>query len=289
MNIEIGLQLFSIRDELKKDYEGALEKVASIGYENMELITRVVDNELQFGEGLSSVRLRHLLDSLGLKAVGCHVMPIEGMVWESVIDSCLETGAKAFVIPFAMFNSRQDVVSLCWMLNQAAVLCEKKGIQFYYHNHFQEFQEFDGQVVMDTLLENTDKDLVMFEFDSYWAVRAGQDPVAWLGKLGKRCDLLHQKDLPSEVQPVNLFELVVDHPPATFQEMRKAVTREQFTEIGAGVLPVAEIIAAGRKYGNARYVFVEQDMTARGEIESIMVSYQNLAHLLKMSEGISRS
>jgi sugar phosphate isomerase/epimerase len=184
------------------------------------------------------------------------------------------------VIPFAHFNGRQDVLSLCETINRAAELCVKHGVQLYYHNHFQEFQQFDGQVILDTLLENTDRELVKYEFDTYWAIRGGQDPVAWIRKLGRRCDLLHQKDLPSGVSPVNLFELSLANPEITIEQMFQSISVDQFTEIGSGVIDIPEILEAGRAYGNVRYIIVEQDMTSKDEMESVAISYKNLTHLL---------
>lgn len=64
---------------------------------------------------------------------------------------------------------------------------------FYYHNHFQEFQVFEGERILDTLLERTDPALVKFELDTYWTVRGGEDPIYWLRKLGERCNLVHRE------------------------------------------------------------------------------------------------
>jgi sugar phosphate isomerase/epimerase len=207
MNPEIGLQLFSVKNVLGRDYAGTLEKVAAIGYKNLELISTVSEDGLVFGQDLHPSEHRRLLDSLGLKAVASHFMPKDDRSWEKVAESTVETGASALVIPFALFKDRQDVLSFCQKTNHAAGICKKQGVQLYYHNHVQEFEVFEGQMVLDTMLENLDSDLVMYEFDTYWAIRGGQDPIAWIRKLGRRCDLLHQKDLPAGVQPVNLFDL----------------------------------------------------------------------------------
>jgi sugar phosphate isomerase/epimerase len=133
---------------------------------------------------------------------------------------------------------------------------------------------------MDFMLENTDRDLVMFEFDTYWAIRGGQDPIAWIRKFGKRCDLLHQKDLPAAVRPVNLFDLSIQNQDMKLMDMFKTISPEQFTEIGAGIIDIPEIIEAGRTHGNARYIIVEQDMTSKTELDSITISYKNLIRLL---------
>lgn len=281
MTIEIGLQIYSVRNELHRDYKAALEKVAAIGYKNVELISTVTDDGLIFGENMRPSAHYRLLEELGLKAIGCHLMPKEGMDWEKVVNSCVETGASALVIPFAFFNGRQEVLDLCALMNRVAELGNKHGVQLYYHNHFQEFQVFAGQMVLDTMLENTDKDLVKFEFDTYWAIRGGQDPITWIRKLGNRCDLLHQKDMPPGLMPVNLLNpLGAEQNMRPIQEIFQSINADQFTEIGTGVINIAGILEAGRTYGSYRYIIVEQDMTSKGEIESITISYKNLTHLL---------
>ncbi len=283
--MEIGLQLYSVRNELQKDYAGTLERVASIGYRNLELLTTVTGDGLVFGNDLQPAVHKRLLDRLGLKAIGCHVMIQEGMDWEKVSASCLETGAEALVIPFALFNDRQGILDFCRTLNHAGELSRKQAVQLYYHNHFQEFQEFDGCMVMDLLLENLDSELVKIEFDLYWAVRGGQDPLAWIRKLGGRCDLLHQKDLPPGVKPVNLFDLFQQNPALTMWDALATINAAQFAEIGSGVMNIADILQAGRTYGHARYVIVEQDMTSLDELESVTISFKNLSRLLSESQA----
>lgn len=280
MNSQIGLQLYSVRNELQRDYLATLEKVAEIGYKNVELLSTVTDDGLVFGPNLSGAAHLRELERLGLKAIGCHTMPKEGMDWDKVLQSCADTGGEALVIPFWFINNRQDALALCETLNRAGELGKKHGVQVYYHNHFQEFMTFDGEMVMDTLLANTDPDLVKFEFDTYWAIRGGQAPLAWIQKFGKRCDLLHQKDLPAGVVPLNLLEVLAQNPEKPFMEMLQVITDDHFTEIGLGTLNIAELIAAGQKYGDVKYVIVEQDRTSKGELESVAISYQNLARLL---------
>lgn len=281
MNPQIGLQLYSVRNELQRDYLATLEKVAEIGYKKLELLSTVTDDGLVFGPNMSGAAHLRELERLGLKAIGCHTMPKEGMDWDKVLQSCADTGGTALVIPFWLFNNRQDVLSLCDTMNRAGELGKKHGVQVSYHNHFQEFMTFDGEMVMDTMLSNTDPDLVKIEFDTYWAIRGGQDPLAWIQKFGKRCDLLHQKDLPSGVEPLDLLDFMARHPEMPLMEVLQLIKDDHFTEIGTGTLNIAEIIAAGKSYGDVKYVIVEQDKTTKGELESVAISYQNLSGLLE--------
>jgi sugar phosphate isomerase/epimerase len=157
---------------------------------------------------------------------------------------------------------------------------KKQGVQLYYHNHFHEFQVFGDKSIFEMIVEDTDKDLVKIEFDTYWAVRGGQDPIYWMKKLGKRCDLIHQKDLPAGASPVNLFEKFGYDAKITIDSMWGTQDAEHFTEVGDGVLNIAGYLEVIRKYNQAKYIFIEQDMTKKTEFESIAVSFASMNRLL---------
>jgi sugar phosphate isomerase/epimerase len=280
MNPSIGLQLWSVRNNLQKDYAGTLEKVAETGYKNLELITSVTPGGLVFGQDMQAEGLRKLLDRLGLRAVSCHFVPTADMSLEAIVEDLQVLGVDSLGCAIAFFSSAAEVSVFNKSFNQYAETCKKGGVQLYYHNHFHEFQVFGDKSVYEMMIEDMDKDLVMFEFDTYWAARGGQDPIYWLKKLGTRCDLLHQKDLPATGLPVNLFEKFGYDADLTLDAMWALQDAIHFTEVGEGTLNIAGIMEAGRKYNNARYVFVEQDMTSKTELESIAVSLANLTHIL---------
>jgi sugar phosphate isomerase/epimerase len=280
MNPSIGLQLWSVRNNLQKDYVKTLEKIAEIGYQNLELITTVTPDGLVFGEKMRGPELRKNLDRFGLRAVSCHFVPNAEMRLEAIIDDLHALGVDSLACAIAFFANQTEVIDFNKNFNRYADFCKKRGVQLYYHNHYHEFQVFDGQSIYEMMIEGMDKDLVMFEFDTYWATRGGQDPIYWLKKLGKRCDLLHQKDLPATAVPVNLFERFGYDAQMTIDTMWGLQDPEHFTEVGEGMLNIPAFIEAGRKYNNARYIFIEQDMTKRTELESIAVSYANLTKLL---------
>jgi sugar phosphate isomerase/epimerase len=135
-------------------------------------------------------------------------------------------------------------------------------------------------MVIDLLLENTDPSLVKFEFDTYWAARGGADPVAWMRKLGSRCDLIHQKDRPATARPVNWFDAFGAGSTITLDNLIKTQGTDQFTEVGEGEMDIAAIVRVARELGFARYIFVEQDVSGRGELESIGISYNALSRIL---------
>ncbi|CAM4346246.1 sugar phosphate isomerase/epimerase [Paenibacillus alkaliterrae] len=273
MSLQFGLQLYSVRDELKKDYWGTLEKLAAIGYKNLEIANHNAEEGLE----PDATELRKRLDALGMKVVSTHIDPIDR--YEDIIAYNKELGSSAVALGIAFFKNKQEVLDMCKQFNRHGEVYKKAGIDFYYHNHFQEFQKFDGQYIMDIILENTDKDLVKVELDTYWTVRGGVDPIAYLHKLGDRCDLVHQKDLTAAAQPVNLLEVVGEDADITFERFIGVLQEDHFSEVGEGTLDIAGIINAVKEIGAAKYIFVEQDMTARNQLESVEISYRNISKL----------
>ncbi|HSB65745.1 MAG TPA: sugar phosphate isomerase/epimerase [Anaerolineales bacterium] len=283
MKPAIGLQLWSVRNNLDLDYVKTLEKIAEIGYKNIELITNVTPEGLVFGKNMRAAELRQHLDHFGLCAVSSHFVPTPDMRLESIIDDLQVLGVDTLACAIWFWSNQKEVIEFNQTFNHYAETCKKGGIQLYYHNHYHEFQVFGEQSIFEMMIEQMDKDLVMFEFDTYWAVRGGQDPIYWLKKLGTRCDLLHQKDLPAAAAPVILFERFGYDANITIDTMWETQDVEHFTEVGEGKLNIAGFIQSARKYNNARYVFIEQDMTKKTEFESIAVSLANINRILAAS------
>lgn len=283
MSLEFGLQLYSVRDELTKDFKGTLEKVASIGYENVELFFHDADNMGATIGNLTAGELKQELDRFGLKAVSAHIDQgfLDEEKAEKIIDYAKEVGFTSLAIAIAFFSDKQEVLDLCAKLNAAGKLFKDNGLQLYYHNHFEEFQKFDSQYVMDIILENTDEQLLKVEFDTYWALRGGIDPIEYLHKLGDRCDLIHQKDLPADATPINLFEVIGDDALIDMELMIKLHKIEYFTEAGQGIMDIPGIVEAFRSKPEARYLFIEQDWTNKNQLESVEISYNYISKLFQ--------
>ena len=279
MSLDFGLQLFSVRKSLQQDAAGTIEKIAEIGYRQLQPAIHGTDLEHVAGS-LTVSELKKLVDRLGVSIQSIHARIDDQTDWDRMIALNHELGSSAIAVPIAWFTDRESTVDYAHALNRYGEVCRKNGLRFYYHNHFQEFQVYDGQTVMDLLLDNTDKDLVSIEFDTYWAARGGVDPIEWLLKLGDRCDLTHQKDLPATAQPLNYFDRFGKDARITLEQLLQTQEPEQFAEIGEGTMNLKQLVATMRQIG-VQYVFVEQDQTARDEIDSIGVSYRNIVELLK--------
>jgi sugar phosphate isomerase/epimerase len=280
MSLKFGLELYSVRQSLQQDAVGTINKVAEIGYKHLQPALPFTTGPQTVAGTLDASELRKLTDSLGLDMPSIHARVDENTDLDRLIAVNAELGSSAIIHPAAFFTDREDVLARARAWNRYGERCRQAGVQFYYHNHFHEFQVMGAQTVMDLLLENTDPDLVKIELDTYWAARGGVDPVAWLRKLGSRGDLAHQKDIPATAQPVNLFERFGTEGPFTVQNLIAAQSPADFAEVGEGTMDLRTLFDAMREVG-VKWVFVEQDITALDEIESVRISYRNISKLVE--------
>ena len=282
MGLEFGLQLYSVRDALQRDSAGTLERVAAIGYTNLQLtgVVATAAGITHVAGTMGAGELKRRVEGLGMRIVSLHASIDEQTDWDRLLAFTQELGSASIAVPIAFFRDRAGVEAYAETLNRYGERCRAGGLDFYYHNHFQEFQVLGGQTVMETLLAQTAPELVRFEFDTYWAARGGVDAVAWLHRLGERCGLAHQKDIPPTARPLNWLDAFGHDAAITLQELIQTQQPEQFTEVGEGTMDVRALLAAMREVG-VQYVFVEQDMSDKDELESIRISYRNMRALLQ--------
>ncbi len=278
MSVPVGLQLYSVRDALSRDPWGTLERLAEVGFTHLEAANHNARNDPGVGFGVEAAELRARLADLGLAIVGCHINPLDVDILPRALDYQAELGNTQFGcdIEFYPYGDRDYVLRRAEVFNRVGELARERGMRFYYHNHFQEFQRIGDDYVYDLILDNTDPDLVKLEIDTYWMYRGGQDPIAWMEKCADRVVLLHQKDFPADApQPLDMFDGVVS--PAENIDMAVFMERKDercFTEIGTGVLPIQDIIDAAGKLPHLDYLILEQDHTAMDEIDSVRTSRQ---------------
>ena len=183
--MEYGLQLYSVRDITGEDLEGALAKVAALGY-------RFVEFAGFFGH--SADKVKAMLDTYGLTVSGTHTG------WQELTSERIDEtiayhktiGNKNIIIPGADLSTREKLDDLVALINEAQPKLAAAGIALGYHNHSHEFIETGyGALIHKELEERTQ---VEFEIDTYWAYVAGLDPVALLERLGDRVRVIHLKD-----------------------------------------------------------------------------------------------
>lgn len=241
---EAGLQLYTVRDHLERDFAGTLRRVAEIGYRNMEFAG--------YG-GLGAKELRQLADGLGLRLVSTHAMVFQDA--ERQLEYAKEAGFAYVVCPWLpeeLRPSGESYVDVGRRLAEIGARARELGLTLCYHNHAFEFEKKTaaGRYGFDALYDAASADDLKAELDVYWVARALEDPMAYIRQFGSRCALVHLKDMADDGE-------------------------RSFAELGQGTLPIAAIVEAARAAG-ASYVFVEQDVCKRDSLESIAISYRYL-------------
>ncbi len=199
----IGLQLYSIRDSIKKNVPAAIEKVAKMGYKFVEP-AGYADGKIY---GMDPVAFKELCKKNGMWVISAHVsqnLPNEAnwdktmAWWDQCIDAHVAAGAKYLVQPSMGGDAYKSLATLkkyCDYFNAIGAKCKAKGLKFGYHNHDKEFStQLDGQTMYDFMLSNTDPSKVFFQIDLYWCVVGGKNPVDYFKKYPGRFILWHIKD-----------------------------------------------------------------------------------------------
>jgi len=260
---EVGLQLYTVREPLEKDLKGTLQKIADIGYKNMESAAGSKGHYY----GMKPAEFKKMLGDMGMKLRSSHVMvgaagnkssneTLQNDT-QKLVDMAAESGQEFLTCAYLMPNERtslDDYKRYVDLFNKAGEACKKAGLQFAYHNHDFEFQKMDGQVPMDILLSGVSSDLMKMELDLYWAVKSGNDPVEFFRKNPGRVAMWHVKDMDK-------------------------TEKKFFTEVGNGTIDFKPIFA-NAKLSGMKYFFVEQDVTPGNPMDSITTSYRNLTKIL---------
>ncbi len=240
--LKVGIQLYSVRQALQANPFQTLEKVAEAGYKYVEAANHNALTDDGVGFDLSAKEMKKALDELGLQIVGCHVNPLKMDRLPAVLDYHQELGNKQIGcdIEFYPYQDMDYLLRRCELFNKVGEMCKERGMRYYYHNHYQEFQKFGDKTVYEIIMENTDPELVFIEMDTYWITRAGHDPLKLMEKYQDRLVLLHQKDFPKESpQPIVMYDGVIErNKDITYPMFEDTKDPQCFTEIGTGVLPI---------------------------------------------------
>jgi sugar phosphate isomerase/epimerase len=250
---KIGLELYTVRDAMQKDFEGTLARVAKIGYKEVEFAG-------YFGKlpdlNPSPKRAREILDANGLAAPASHVpySALSPEIWPKVIEASKILGHDYIVNPSVdreVLKQRDGWKRAAETFNRAGEQSAKSGIQFGYHNHVEEFKPLpDGKLPYDILLSESDPNLVKMEMDLGWAHEAGVDPLAYFAKYPGRFPVVHVKDFDKN---------------------------NMMTEVGRGVVDWKGIFAKS-EVACIKHYFVEHDQPMM-PFESIQISYAYLEKL----------
>ncbi len=244
----VGIQLYSVRDDMKKDPMATLKEIAGMGYKNVEH-ANYVDRKFY---GYSPVEFRKILDGLGMKMPSGHTVmgpqhwndAKKGFtdLWKYTVEDAAIMGQQ-YVISPSMDNryrkSYDDLKSFTDIFNKSGELCKKSGMKFGYHNHDFEFREkLNGEMIYDIILKNTDPDLVIQQLDTGNLYNGGVKAIDYVKKYPGRFASLHVKD-----------EIIA----SGGQE------RYESTILGTGIVNLKEVIDLVRKNSKHVHYIIEQE------------------------------
>ncbi len=253
LGLPLGVQLYSVRTMLPKDYPGTLRQIAALGY-------REVEAAGFYDHSADDVTVA--MKSAGLRCVSAHY-PLSTLKpqLDSILPFCKSVGVGFVVCSSPMHEkegSGKEALTLDdwrWnadQFNQIAAKVEAAGMRFAYHNHVGEFGAIDGILPYDQLLKLTDPAKVSFEMDCGWVEVAGQDPVHYLKQYADRIVMLHVKDF------------IDKKPPSVV--------------LGTGSIDYAPIFAAA-KGARIQHIFVEQEESQGPMMDALAADARFMQHI----------
>ncbi|WP_127585042.1 sugar phosphate isomerase/epimerase family protein [Paenibacillus koleovorans] len=243
---KIGLQLYTVREETARDFQGALRRIAEIGYQGVEFAG--------YG-GMTAQELKSLLDELGMVSIGSHVSLArltENLAEEIEFNATL--GSQYIICPWLPEEMRDSeaFANVIPVFEQIGQEVRNNGMTFAYHNHAFEFESKIGEeFLFDALFSKTAPEAVQVELDLGWVQYAGLSTLEYVAKYKGRLPLLHLKDF------------------------RQSAAGGQIdtVEIGKGDLDIPTVIEASRA-ADVDWLIVEQDRCQQNPLDSVAESFR---------------
>jgi sugar phosphate isomerase/epimerase len=251
--LPLGLELYSVREELPKDYAGTLKKVAALGYREVEAAGFY---------GHSAAEVKQAMRDAGLRCVSAHHSSDDlSSKLDEIITFHKTLGAEYIVCSYPGHKnppakgaehsfSLEDWHWNAEQFNRWGKKVKAAGLRFGYHNHTPEFTVVDGVTPYDELMRLTDPALVTFEMDCGWVVVGGGDPAGLLRKYSNRVSMLHVKDFQPGVNPPHAAQLGqgrIDYKPI-FAAAKKAQIKHYFVEQEEFDIPWQEALRIDAEY-----------------------------------------
>jgi len=196
---KFGLQLWTVKEDMAKDTRATLKAISDAGYTQIESFA----GDQGIFWGMKPSEFKTYIGDLGMQMISSHINPDFTTKKETeddfkkLVDDCASVGLSYVLNPFpGEIKSADQWKKITEGLNRQGEITKAAGLKMGYHNHHIEFLPTnDGSIPEEIMLKGTDVDLVSFELDLYWVVKAGQDPEKWLKDYANRFKLVHIKDL----------------------------------------------------------------------------------------------
>ena len=254
-----GLTLYTVRNDMGQNADSTLREVAAVGYKYIEAA------DYRNGKFYNKTpdEFKSALDALGLIPLSAHMGGVTLENADQQIADAKAAGFKYFVLPippqgFFEFDRearsikmKGDIKELTELMNTLGKKCKEAGLELLYHNHdFEYKKDENGIVPIEFFMENTDPELVNFQVDLYWVVKAEADPIAYMEKYPGRFKIWHIKDMDEQ---------------------------GRFAPVGTGTIDFAKILEK-KEVSGMKYYIVEQDRTFDDmePFEAIKISHEGL-------------
>ena len=273
MKLPVAVQLYSVRDEMEKDFYGTIQKMKNLGYDGVEFAGL-------FGE--EPAKIKEFCAEIGIVPISAHV-PYYDMLEnpEKVLSGYAEIGCKYVVVPYLTEECRpgtEGFAATVEGIRKIGEAAKALGLQLLYHNHDFEFVTIDGEYALDVLYSTVPADLLKTEIDTCWVNVAGVNPAEYVEKYSGRAPVVHLKDFKKSGDNLGkLYDLIGIDDEAQEDEEEDAFS---FMPVGYGVQDIPAILAACENAG-AEWVVVEQDSPAKNDtpLNSVKLSREYLKTL----------
>jgi sugar phosphate isomerase/epimerase len=246
----VGIQLYSLRDDARRELERTIAEIAAIGYKDIELLGSM--NNF----GMPPARLRKILDQNGLKAPSTHVSGNALAELDRQLDDARTLGHRYLIVaslPIEGERTVDDYRRWADRLNEAGRRARERDVWIGFHNHANDFTPIAGMVPYDVLAERTDPDVVRLQLDTGNLAMAGTEPNEYMKRFGERYWSFHIKDVP-----------------------RLGATHD--TELGKGVIDFTRILASIDRI-DEKHLFVEQETYPGAPLDSMRRDYAYISTL----------
>lgn len=244
----VGIQLYTVREDMKKDPAGTLKLLAGMGYKHVEH-ANYIDRKFY---GYSAKDFKSLLDGLGLKMYSGHTVMAPqhwdeskkdfSDSWKWTVEDAAVVGQQYVISPWldeSLRKTYDDTLHYMEVFNKSGELCKKSGMKFGYHNHDFEFSTvLNNKKLFDIILQNTDPELVAQQLDMGNLYNGGAIAIAIVMQYPGRFELMHVKD---EIKATSGSE------------------KYESTILGEGIVNTRQVTDLGKKSGGTRHFIIEQE------------------------------
>jgi sugar phosphate isomerase/epimerase len=252
----LGVQLYMVKEDMQKDPKNTLKKLGNMGYTQVESYA----GPGGIFWGWNNREFKKIAGSFGLTLISSHYDD-DPVGFEKQVELAAEIDMKYLICPWkGPQKSIDNFKRFADEFNRNGEICKKHGIHFGYHPHDYPYKPVDGQLPIDVLLANTDKDLVDFQMDYYYAVTEGQSPEEYIKRYPHRFKLCHMRDVLK-------------------QRLPKGSKEESACDLGQGIINYQHLLSTALNDG-MKYFFVEQSrFYHETPLQSAKVNINYLKHL----------